>query len=125
MQAVVDYFNSEETTNAQLILAEEILEEDWQYGMIHFFKNLSNHFHICMSPAFQSLLDDKLDHFAKLHRAERTALLDEAEALLRDHCWILHGCHMNKQAELDQSIFGMQTAEFGYMDISKLWIKNL
>ncbi|WP_017688707.1 ABC transporter substrate-binding protein [Paenibacillus sp. PAMC 26794] len=124
MQAVVDYFNSEETTNAQLILAEEILEEDWQYGMIHFFKNLSNHFHMCMSPAFQSLLDDKLDHFAKLHRADRAALLDEAETMLRDHCWILHGCHMNKQAELDQSIFGMQIAEFGYMDISKLWIKN-
>ncbi|MDN8589252.1 ABC transporter substrate-binding protein [Paenibacillus sp. 11B] len=112
-----------ETMNAELIMAEEILEGDWQYGMIHFFKNLSNHFHMCMTPDLQSILDQKLDQFAQLPSIERAELLDEAEEMLRENNWILHGCHMNKRAQLDQSIFGMQTAEFGYMDISQLWIK--
>lgn len=109
--------------NAELIMAEEILEGDWQYGMIHFFKNLSNHFHMCMTPDLLSILDQKLDQFAQLPSIERAELLDEAEEMLRENNWILHGCHMNKRAQLDQSIFGMQTAEFGYMDISQLWIK--
>ncbi|MCG7376502.1 ABC transporter substrate-binding protein [Paenibacillus sp. ACRSA] len=110
--------------NADLILAEEILEEDWQYGMIHFFTNRSNHLHICMSPHSLDELEQKLDSFAQLDTHARAQLLDEAEDLLRDNDWILHGCHMNKRAQLNQSLFGMQTADFGYMDISKLWIKD-
>lgn len=124
MYPSADNIHVEETIHAELIMAEEILEEDWQYGMIHFFKNLSNHFHMCMTPDLQSILDQKLDHFAQLPSLERAELLDKAEEMLRANNWILHGCHMNKRAQLDQSIFGMQTAEFGYMDISQLWIKT-
>ncbi|MFS0856416.1 MULTISPECIES: ABC transporter substrate-binding protein [Paenibacillus] len=118
------YPHPDKYKDATLMMAEEILEDDWQFGMINYFKNKSNHLHAYLTPAVQFILDQKLDHFAQLDNEKRSVLLDEAEGLLRDNCWILHGCHMNKKAQLDQSIFGMQTAEFGFMDISKLWIKN-
>ncbi|MFS0869178.1 ABC transporter substrate-binding protein [Paenibacillus xylanilyticus] len=119
-----DNLQPEETTFADLILAEEILEQDWQYGMIHYFKTLSNQFNTCMSIEQQSVLDQKLEHFLQLNDQDRVALLYEAEEELRTNYWILHGAHLNKRAQLNQSLFGLQTSDFGFMDISKIWIKQ-
>jgi MarR-like DNA-binding transcriptional regulator SgrR of sgrS sRNA len=119
-----DYLDVVKASDAPLILREEILEDDWQYGMIHFFKNQSNTLHEYMTPELQSILDSLLDAFPQLPHSERSELLDQAEELLRENSWMLYGCHMNKKAELHQSFYGMQTSEFGFLDISKLWIKN-
>ncbi|WP_342555868.1 ABC transporter substrate-binding protein [Paenibacillus sp. FSL R7-0652] len=119
-----DYLDVVKTSDAPLILREEILEDDWQYGMIHFFKNETNCLHDYLTPELQSVLDDLLDPFPQLAHNGRTELLEQAESVLRQNRWLLHGCHMNKKAELHQSIYGMQTSEFGFLDISKLWIKN-
>ncbi|MBY0203922.1 ABC transporter substrate-binding protein [Paenibacillus cucumis (ex Kampfer et al. 2016)] len=119
-----DYLDVVKTSDAPLILREEILEDDWQYGMIHFFKNQSNTLHEYMTPELQSILDSLLDPFPQLPHSERSDLLEQAEELLRENSWMLYGCHMNKKAELHQSFYGMQTSEFGFLDISKLWIKN-
>ncbi|MGQ8875353.1 ABC transporter substrate-binding protein [Paenibacillus sp. TSA_86.1] len=119
-----DYLDVVKTSDAPLILREEILEDDWQYGMIHFFKNQSNTLHEYITPEIQSIFDDVLDEFPRLPHSARTELLEQAEGLLRENGWMLYGCHMNKKAELHQSIYGMQTSEFGFLDISKLWIKN-
>jgi len=123
LAASIDNLQPEETTFADLIMAEEILEQDWQYGMIHYFKTLSNQFNVCMSSDHMDLLDDKLDRFTQLDEPDRITLLDEAEELLRSNCWILHGAHVNKRAQLNQSLSGLQTSDFGFMDISKIWIK--
>ncbi|MCK6073624.1 ABC transporter substrate-binding protein [Paenibacillus silvae] len=119
-----DYLDVVKASQAPLILREEILEDDWQYGMIHFFKNNENCLHRYLTPELQSILDDVLAPFPQLPHDGRTKLLERAEALLRENGWLLTGCHMNKKAELHQSIYGMQTSEFGFLDISKLWIKN-
>lgn len=119
-----DYVDVVKKSNAHLILREEILEDDWQYGMIHFFKNQANSFHEYMTPEIQSVFDDLLDVFPQLPVSGRIELLEQAEGLLRENGWLLHGCHMNRKSELHQSIYGMQTSEFGFLDLSKLWIKN-
>ncbi|PYE50300.1 SgrR family transcriptional regulator [Paenibacillus barcinonensis] len=119
-----DYLDVVKASHAPIVLREEILEDDWQYGMIHFFKNQSNSLHDYLTPEYQAILDEVLDPFPQLAQAERTLLLEQAEGLLRENGWLLHGCHMNKKAQLHQSIYGMQTSEFGFLDISKLWIKN-
>lgn len=122
--ASIDNLQPEETSFADLIMAEEILEQDWQYGMIHYFKTLSNQFNACMSTEQISILDDKLEPFAQLDEPDRISLLNEAEDILRLNCWILHGAHVNKRAQLNQSLSGLQTSDFGFMDISKIWIKQ-
>ena len=95
--ASIDNLQPEETSFADLIMAEEILEQDWQYGMIHYFKTSSNQFNACMSPEQTSILDDKLEPFAQLDEPDRISLLNEAEDILRRNCWILHGAHVNKR----------------------------
>ncbi|WP_251640285.1 ABC transporter substrate-binding protein [Paenibacillus illinoisensis] len=122
--ASIDNLQPEETSFADLIMAEEILEQDWQYGMIHYFKTSSNQFNACMSSEQISILDDKLEPFAQLDEPDRISLLNEAEDILRRNCWILHGAHVNKRAQLNQSLSGLQTSDFGFMDISKIWIKQ-
>lgn len=124
LQPFVEFPNVRETSEADLIIAEEVLEDDWQFGMINFFINKRNYFHICLSPDLQSIFYRKMENFLQQNEEQRSAMLNEAEDLLRDNCWILYGCHMNKKALLNQSLFGLHTAEFGFMDISKLWIKN-
>lgn len=110
--------------NAEMLLAEEVLEDDWQWGMINYFNNKSNYLFSMLREDQISLLTKGLDTFTQSSKDERIRLLAQAEGILRDHYWVLYGCHMNKKAQLNQSLFGLQAGPFGFLDISKLWIKT-
>ena len=121
----VTEFNPEKVSDiADLLIAEEILEDDWQWGMIHYFKNTSNHLNNFLLESQRSLLNRVLTDFTQLPTGERAERLDQVEGILRDQCWMLYGCHINKRAQLNQSLFGVQTGTYGFLDISKMWIKN-
>lgn len=109
---------------ADLLIAEEVLEDDWQWGMINYFRNESNYLHDLLLDRQKLALQRVLEHFSRLPAEERAELLDLAEDQLRDNCWVLYGCHMNKKAQLSQNLFGLQTGSFGFLDISKLWVKS-
>ncbi|MEK3699541.1 ABC transporter substrate-binding protein [Paenibacillus sp. FSL R10-2199] len=109
---------------ADLLIAEEVLEDDWQWGMINYFRNESNYLHDLLLDRQKLALQRVLEHFSRLPAEKRAELLDLAEDQLRDNCWVLYGCHMNKKAQLSQNLFGLQTGSFGFLDISKLWVKS-
>ncbi|MFF2911340.1 ABC transporter substrate-binding protein [Paenibacillus sp. NPDC057934] len=110
--------------HAELLLAEEVLEDDWQWGMINYFKNEANYLHSLLLESQKTTIHRELEDFAQRDEKGRTELLDKAESLLRDNCWLLFGCHVNKRAQLNQSLNGLHTGVFGFLDISKLWIKT-
>lgn len=111
-------------TTAEIQLAEEVLEDDWQWGMINYFNNKSNYLFSLLRKDQISLFSKVLGPFTESPKDERVKLLNQAEEILRDNYWVLHGCHMNKKAQLNQSLFGLHTGSFGFLDISKLWIKT-
>ncbi|MBW4080491.1 ABC transporter substrate-binding protein [Paenibacillus sp. S150] len=108
-----------------LLLAEEVLEDDWQWGMINYFVNPSNRFYSLLEQSQREKISEQLKGFAELPEEGRSQLLEQTEELVRDHCWLLYGCHLNKRAQLNQSLFGLHTGSFGFLDISRLWIKTL
>ncbi|WP_313641250.1 ABC transporter substrate-binding protein [Paenibacillus sp.] len=120
-------FNSEtikKKNTAEILLVEEVLEDDWQWGMINYFNNKSNYLFSLLQNDQVMLFSKLLYEFTQSPKEERIKLLDQAEGVLRDNFWVLHGCHMNKKAQLNQSLFGLHTGSFGFLDISKLWIKT-
>lgn len=124
---LLDYkdFDLEEIKEeADFVFAEEVLEDDWQWGMINYFVNKSNHLHSLLDESQRERIESGLTHFAELPAEGRSRLLEQTEAILRDNAWVLYGCHMNKRAQLNQSLFGLHTGSFGFLDISRLWIKT-
>lgn len=109
---------------ADFLFAEEVLEDDWQWGMINYFVNKSNHLHALLEDSQCDKIERALTHFAELPAEGRSRLLEQTEGILRDNAWVLYGCHMNKRAQLNQSLFGLHTGSFGFLDISRLWIKT-
>jgi SgrR family transcriptional regulator len=124
LHPIAEYNLADIMNHADLLIAEEVLEDDWQWGMINYFRNESNYLHDLLLDSQRLMLTRVLEHFSRLPTAERTELLDLAEGKLRDNCWVLYGCHMNKKAQLSQNLFGQQTGSFGFLDISKLWVKS-
>lgn len=120
---VTDYELPDLISHADLMICEEVLEDDWQWGMINYFRNESNYLHELLLGCQKSILIEILEPFNRLAAEERAKLLDLAEDKLRGHCWVLYGCHMNKQAQFSQSLFGLEVGSFGFLDISKLWVK--
>lgn len=109
--------------SAHIVLVEEILEDDWQWGMINYFWNTSNYLHSFLLPNQINELHSLLEQFSLLEKQARISLLAEAEQLLRKNAWLLHGYHINNTALLNQSLLGLHTSSFGFLDISKLWVK--
>lgn len=110
--------------SAEILLAEEVLEDDWQWGMINYFNNKSNYLFSLFKDEQILLFSKVLNGFMQSTKDERMTLLNQAEGIVRDNYWVLYGCHMNKKAQLNQSLFGLHTGSFGFLDISKLWIKT-
>lgn len=119
-----DYNLPEILNHADLLITEEVLEDDWQWGMINFFRNESNFLHDLLLEDHKVSLIQVLENFSRVPFEERAELLELAEHKLRDNCWMLYGCHLNKKAQLSPSLYGMQTGSFGFLDISKLWVKS-
>lgn len=118
-----DYSIEEIQLQADFVLAEEVLEDDWQWGMMNYFVNKSNYLHSLLQDRQLHILQQKLENFTQAGEAERKQLLEQTENILRDNCWVLYGCHMNKRAQLNHNLFGLHPAAFGFLDISKIWIK--
>ncbi|MDT3424743.1 MarR-like DNA-binding transcriptional regulator SgrR of sgrS sRNA [Paenibacillus forsythiae] len=109
---------------ADLLISEELLEDDWEWGMMNFYKNERNYPHLLLGRANSDMLDRELENVFQLSPCDRAASLLRAEQLARDNFWLLHGCHLNKRATLSQSLLGLHTGLFGFLDISKLWVKS-
>ncbi|MHA6528949.1 ABC transporter substrate-binding protein [Paenibacillus sp. BAC0078] len=123
LQTYIQSHEEDSISTAHLIMAEEILEDDWQWGLINYFKNEANYLHAYLEPEQNAMLDRELENFAQLPGEGRAELLDKVEGIIRDQCWLLFGCHVNKRAQLNQSLLGLHAGSFGFLDISKLWIK--
>ncbi|WNS45045.1 ABC transporter substrate-binding protein [Paenibacillus sp. MMS20-IR301] len=119
-----EYDLADVMSHADMLIAEEVLEDDWQWGMINYFRNESNYLHDLLLEEQLQSLRHLLEPFSALPAAARTQLLEAAEDKLRSSSWVLYGCHMNKKAQLSQSLYGLQTGSFGFLDISKLWVKS-
>ncbi len=119
-----EFDSTEIKNNADVLLAEEVLEDDWQWGMINYFNNKSNYLFNLLKGEQLAQLEHVLKDFSQLPKSGRVVLLDRAEGILREDNWIIYGCHINKRAQLNQSLFGLHTGSFGFLDISKLWIKE-
>lgn len=124
LHPLTEYNQENIQNNADLLIAEEVLEDDWQWGMINYFRNESTSLYFLLQDSQRAVLYHELEHFSQLPREERGELLNKAEEVLRDNYWVLHGCHINKRVQLNQSLFGLHTGSFGFLDISKLWIKT-
>ncbi|AIQ53018.1 ABC transporter substrate-binding protein [Paenibacillus sp. FSL R7-0331] len=119
-----DFQLDEIISRADFVFSEEVLEDDWQWGMINYFVNRSNHLHGLLLESQLAVIKQRVGSFMELDDKSRSGLLQQTEDLLRDNAWVLYGCHLNKRAQHNQSLFGLHTGSFGFLDISKLWIKS-
>ncbi|ANS74586.1 hypothetical protein AWM70_08310 [Paenibacillus yonginensis] len=109
---------------ADLVLAEEALEEDWEWGLINLFLSSYGSIQFFLDTEQSTRIKGVLEGYMEHSQEERHFMLDQAEQLLKDQNWLLYGCHMNKKAFYDQDLQGLQTTSFGFLDFSKLWIKS-
>ncbi|MNB96345.1 HTH-type transcriptional regulator SgrR [compost metagenome] len=110
--------------DADLLLAEEVLEDDWEWGMLNFYQNDQKSLRQMLHPAAKEALNQALENVFQLKTYERFNRIREAESLVRDNLWMLYTCHLNKKAKLSDSLLGRHTGSFGFLDISRLWVKN-
>lgn len=109
---------------ADLVLAEEMLEEDWEWGLINFFKTQFNSLHHLLDDARIQTIEKILEGYSQYPEAQRHDLLYQVEGRIQEHNWLLYGCHLSKKALYYQGLQGLNTTNFGYLDFSKLWIKS-
>ncbi|MFB5673844.1 ABC transporter substrate-binding protein [Paenibacillus terreus] len=108
---------------ADMILAEEVLETDVQWGLINFYLNPGNYLNLLLQDDQKKTIAALLGNFGQLKPEEREQCLDQLEQMIRDENWLLHGCHVNKKSRLHPSLRGLQVEAYGFVDISKIWIK--
>lgn len=124
---LVPFKNTEFTflqDQADLVLAEEMLEEDWEWGLVNFFKTQFNAMHHFMDDERIQAIEEILEGYSQYAEAQRHDLLYQAEAYIQGHNLLLYGCHLSKKALYYQGLQGLNTTNFGYLDFSKLWIKT-
>ncbi|MBV6715282.1 ABC transporter substrate-binding protein [Paenibacillus chitinolyticus] len=124
LQQMKSYERSRVAAEADLLAAEEVLEDDLEWGLISYYKNRSNYLHHLLTEEQLGLLDRILDGFAGFPEPSRMKLLREAERTLKDNDWLLFGCHVIKKVHLHDSLQGRQMDSFGLIDISRVWIQS-
>lgn len=107
-----------------LLLAEEVLEDDWEWGIMNYYLNASNYLHLLMDDRTIGWLESVLAPAVALDHRERQLCIQKAEEMVRGSCWLLYGCHLNKRASLSGGLHGQSAGAFGFLDISKLWVKQ-
>ncbi|MDP4097309.1 ABC transporter substrate-binding protein [Paenibacillus sp. P96] len=108
---------------ADMILAEEVLETDVEWGLINFYLNPENYLNLLLQDEQKKTVSALLGGFSEMHSEEREERIDQLEHRVRQEYWLLHGCHVNKKSRLHPSLRGLQVESFGFVDISKIWIK--
>ncbi|MFB5762065.1 ABC transporter substrate-binding protein [Paenibacillus medicaginis] len=108
---------------ADIILAEEVLESDVEWGLINFYLNPENYLNLLLQDEQKKAINALLGDFSQVQMEEREQRLDQLEQTIRDEKWLLHGCHVNKKSRLHPSLRGLQVEAYGFVDISKIWIK--
>ncbi|KAA9006562.1 hypothetical protein F4V43_06360 [Paenibacillus spiritus] len=107
-----------------MLLSEEVLEDDWQWGLLNFYRGGGNHFSLLIDDEGSGLLEELFRDFCQKEEGARIAVLDAAEELARENRWLAYGCHVNKKAQLSDGLLGLSPGAFGFMDLSKLWVKR-
>ncbi|MMZ65606.1 hypothetical protein D1872_280220 [compost metagenome] len=101
-----------------------MLEEDWEWGLINFFKTQYNSMHHLLDDARIQMIEKILEGYSQYSETQRHDLLYQVEEHIQEHNWLLYGCHLSKKALYYQGLQGLNTTNFGYLDFSKLWIKS-
>ncbi len=107
-----------------IVLAVEVLEDDWEWDLINFFSNEVNHLHCLLDKEQLQVLHTMLYDVMRHERAEREHILEQMERKLQEEHWLLLGNHINQRAYFNRSLSGLHLDSFGFPNLSTMWIRD-
>ncbi|WP_188176609.1 SgrR family transcriptional regulator [Paenibacillus sedimenti] len=120
-----DYFSTDADREADLLLICESLEDDTEWGYLRLFQDESSFLHRFFNHEQHAWLGMCFRKFVQLPTPKaRGEVIDRIEQRMRDEDWIMFGYHINKVSKYHSALKGVSLDSFGWIDFSKLWIKQ-
>ncbi|WP_134687494.1 SgrR family transcriptional regulator [Brevibacillus migulae] len=120
-----DYYSPTADQEADMLLICETLEDDVEWGYLRLFQDEASFLHRFFHHEQHGWLDGCFRRFVQLPTSEqRERIIDEVERRIREEDWILFGYHINKVSRYHPALNGVSLDSFGWIDFSKLWIKQ-
>lgn len=107
-----------------MVLAVEVLEDDWEWDMINYFSNEANYLHHMLGEQQLEQIHEMLCDIMRKEQEERRQRLTQIVDRLQQENWLLFGNHINQRAYFNRNLYGLHLDSFGFPNLSALWIKN-
>ncbi|WP_161405378.1 ABC transporter substrate-binding protein [Paenibacillus silvestris] len=122
---VTDYYSTDADQQADMLLICELLENDTEWGYLRLFQDESSFVHRFFNQEQLAWLDGHFRRYVQLPAPEeRGEIIDKIEQRMREEYWIMFGYHLNKASKFHSALKGASLESFGWVDFSKLWIKQ-
>lgn len=109
--------------DADLILLGEVFGADEDLSFVQFILKEDTWLHRSLAPIWGGVLDSSADRLFAVRPEEREAVKAEFEGWLEAECAFLCNYHVHKRMGVDPGIQGFESADFGWADFRKLWIR--
>lgn len=108
---------------ADLFMGQEMLEENIVWGLLNFFSNRSTYVRQLLNPAQLKELDKLLVPFVAAPLPDYSQHVEKIEQFLHTSFLFIPVYHSNQKLLFDPSFQGLYPDAFGWINLSKLWIK--
>lgn len=123
--AIADFYSTDADEEADLLVICETLEDDTDWGYLRLFQDEASFLHRLLGREQHEWLKEHIREFVQLPSPEqRDEILDRIEQKFRDEDWVIFGYHMKKVSSYHPALNGVSIDSFGWIDFSKLWIKQ-
>lgn len=122
---ITDFYSTDADREADLLIICETLEDDIEWGYLRMLQDHASFMHRLFGREQHEWLEKEMRTFIQLPSAEeRNRLIDRIEWKLQEENWLLFGFHTKKVSHYDSALNGVSLDSFGWIDFSKLWIKQ-
>ncbi|WP_172193808.1 ABC transporter substrate-binding protein [Saccharibacillus qingshengii] len=109
---------------AELAIASEVLEDDWELDLLNFFLNGINYLGRMLLGEQREELLALFDGFMTEDDSGRAEIFARAQRLLGDNNWLLYGAHTSHRAYFNRSLYGLRMGSLGFPNLSRLWVRG-
>lgn len=122
---LADYYSTDADQEADLLISCETLEDDTEWGYLRLFQDEATYLHRFFNQEQHAWLKRCIHDFVRLpYPEQRARIIDQIEQRIRDEDWLIFGYHTNKISRYHPALNGVSLDSFGWIDFSKLWIKQ-
>ncbi len=113
-----------QVNEAELAIASEVLEDDWELDLLNFFLNGINYLGRMLLDEQREELLALFDGFMREDADGRADIFARAQRLLGDNNWLLYGAHTSHRAYFNRSLYGLRMGSLGFPNLSRLWVRG-